>query len=187
MNSARLRFVPWLTLAVWLATALTTGAMLVDPSIGTLLQRNALLIRQGEVWRMVTTWLVETDGWTQIAVNFAGLAIFGTLVELLVGRRWWILGYLVAGLTGEVAGLFWQPFGGGNSVAICGLIGLFSVWQLRRQQTLGPQRYLGTIVWLSLGLWLCFRRDIHGPALVAGFLVAALVFARWAVKAESHA
>ena len=168
---------PWLTLAVMLVTAATTGAALLRPEIGALLQRNAFLIRQGEVWRIVTTWLVETDGWAQIAVNFAGLAIFGTLAELLVGRRWWVAGYLVAGLAGELAGYFWQPIGGGNSVAICGLIGLFSVWQVRRQPSLGPQRFLGTVVWLGLAVWLLLRADLHGPALLAGFVVGALAFA----------
>lgn len=165
---------PWLTLAIFVVTAATTGAALLQPEIGTLLQRNAFLIRQGEVWRIFTTWLVETDGWAQIAVNFAGLAIFGTLAELLVGRRWWVVGYLVAGLAGELAGYFWQPIGGGNSVAICGLIGLFSVWQVRRQRGLGPQRFLGTVVWLGLGGWLTLRADLHGPALIAGFAAGAL-------------
>lgn len=58
-------------------------------------------------------------------------------------------------------------------MAICGLIGLFSVWQLRRRQALGQQRYVATTVWLLLGAWLCTRHDIHGPAIIAGFLAAA--------------
>jgi rhomboid protease GluP len=174
----KLRALPWLTIAVFLATGALTGASLVQPGIGTALERNGFMIREGEVWRLVTTWLVETDGWLQIAVNFAGLAIFGTLAELLVGRGRWMIGYVGAGLAGEVAGLFWQPIGGGNSVAICGLIGLFSVWQWRHEKGLWPQRFLGTVVWLGLGVWLCARQDIHGVALVAGFLIAALVVPR---------
>jgi hypothetical protein len=31
--------------------------------------------------------------------------------------------YLAGGLTGQLFGLAWQPVGGGNSVAICGLAG----------------------------------------------------------------
>lgn len=181
------RSIPWLTAAVWLATAATTGAMLRDPWIASALERNGILIREGEVWRLVTAWLVETDGWTQIVVNLAGLAVFGTLAELLAGRGWWIAAYVAAGLAGEVAGLFWQPIGGGNSVAVCGLIGLFSVWQLRHQQGLGVQRYLGTVAWLGLGIWLSVQRDIHGPALVTGFVAGALAFARPEAGAKSHA
>jgi len=170
---------PWLTIIVFAATAITTGAMLLNPAIGDAPERNGPLMLEGQVWRFVTTWLVETDGWQQIAVNFTGLAIFGFLVERFVRRAWWVVAYLGAGLTGEIAGLFWQPVGGGNSVAIAGLIGLFSMWQVRRQDAgLGPVRYLGTAVWLGFGLILCFRHDIHGPALVMGFLLGALAFAK---------
>ncbi|MGN6102230.1 MAG: rhomboid family intramembrane serine protease [Devosia sp.] len=169
---------PGLTLAVFLATAAVTAASLYRPEIATGLERNAPLIAEGQVWRLVTTWLVETDGWAQIAVNFAGLAIFGWLVETFVGRRWWIIGYVVAGLAGEIAGLWWQPLGGGNSVAVCGLIGVFSLWQVLRQTTLGARRFVGPIFWLGLGLFLVVRRDIHGAALVAGFIVGALAFLR---------
>lgn len=97
---------PWLTIAVFIVTAITTGAALVHPQIAALLQRDPAILG-GQVWRLVTTWLVETDGWAQIAVNFAGLALFGTLAELLVGRQQWLLAYVVAGLAGELAGLFW--------------------------------------------------------------------------------
>ena len=45
----RLRPVPWLTLAGWLATAATTAAMLAWPQVGTALQRNGFLIRQAFV------------------------------------------------------------------------------------------------------------------------------------------
>jgi rhomboid protease GluP len=174
----RPRRFPALTLAVSAATAVVTAASLFHPEIATVLERNGPLIEQGQVWRLATTWLVETDGWTQIAVNFAGLAIFGTLVETLAGRRWWLIGYIVAGLAGEIAALWWQPVGGGNSVAVCGLIGVFSLWQVRRQQEIGPQRFIGPIFWLALGLIFLARRDIHGAALLAGFIVGALAFAR---------
>jgi rhomboid protease GluP len=169
---------PGLTLAVLLATAAVTAAALYRPEIATALERNGPLIAAGQLWRLVTTWLVETDGWMQIAVNFAGLAVFGVLVERLIGRLWWLVGYVVAGLAGEIAGLWWQPVGGGNSVAVCGLIGVFSVWQARRQREIGPPRFLGLIFWLGLGLFLLARRDIHGAALVAGFTVGAAAFGR---------
>jgi rhomboid protease GluP len=174
----RPRRFPGLTLAVFLATAAVTAASLYFPQIATTLERNGPLIAEGQVWRLVTTWLVETDGWTQIAVNFAGLAVFGTLVEILVGGFWWIIGYVVAGLAGETAALWWQPVGGGNSVAVCGLIGVFSMWQVRRQRDIGPQRFIGPFFWLALGLVFLARADIHGAALVAGFAVGAAAFAR---------
>jgi rhomboid protease GluP len=145
--------------------------MLARPEIGMALQRDPVML-QGEYWRFVTTWFVLTDGWVQIVVNSLALLIFGTLVERRLGRVWWLVGYVAAGLAGEVAGIFWQPVGGGNSVAICGLIALFSISQLRDTKLPLPARFVSTVFWLGLGLWLVTRSDIHGAALVAGFAVA---------------
>jgi rhomboid protease GluP len=166
---------PVLTLTVFAVTSITTAAMLVWPMIGTALQRHPAML-SGEWWRFVTTWLVLTDGWIQIAVNSIGLLGFGIAVERQIGRLWWIVGYVVAGLAGEVAGIFWQPVGGGNSVAICGLIGLFSVWQIGRTEIPAIARY-ASLLWLAIGAWLTLKADIHGPALVTGFAVGAGAFA----------
>jgi rhomboid protease GluP len=161
---------PWLTLLVLVVTSVVTGAMLVRPEIGTTLQRDPAMLH-GEWWRFVTTWLVLTDGWTQIALNSIALLIFGTLVERGQGRAWWIVVYVVAGLVGEIAGIFWQPIGGGNSVAICGLIGLFSVGLAARTNLPPPVRGGSFGIWGALGVWLTTRADIHGAALLAGFAV----------------
>lgn len=171
--------IPWLTLAVFVVTCLVTGAMLVWPQIGTTLQRDPIML-QGEWWRFVTTWLVLTDGWPQIVLNSVALLIFGTLVERGQGRVWWIIAYVVAGLVGEIAGIFWQPVGGGNSVAICGLIGVFSVGLTSRTALPPPARWGSFGIWGALGIWLTARSDIHGAALLAGFAVgaAALLQAR---------
>jgi rhomboid protease GluP len=161
---------PWLTLAVFVVTSVVTGAMLVRPEIGAALQRDPAML-QGEWWRFVTTWLVLTDGWSQIALNSVALLIFGTLVERGQGRLWWIIAYVVAGLVGEVAGIFWQAVGGGNSVAICGLFGLFSVALTARTNLPPPARWGSFGLWGALGIWLATRADIHGAALLAGFAV----------------
>jgi rhomboid protease GluP len=166
--------IPWLTLGVFGLTAVVTGAMLLRPEVGVALERDPAMLH-GEWWRFATTWLVETDGWPQIAINGIGLLVFGVLVELRLGRAWWTVGYVVAGLAGEIAGLVWQPVGGGNSVAICGLIGLFSIDQLARPAG-GPPRALSAVVWLAIGLWLVTRHDIHGAALMAGFVVAGVAY-----------
>lgn len=164
---------PWLTLAVSAATLAVTAAMYWAPQIGTALERDPVML-QGQWWRFVTTWFVLVDGWTQILINSAGLLFYGVPVERMVGRGWWIVAYVVAGLVGEIAGILWQPVGGGNSVAICGLIGLFSVWQATSPGTAGPPKVLGVVVWGGLGLWLVTHSDIHGAALVAGFAVGGL-------------
>jgi rhomboid protease GluP len=168
------RRVPWLTLLVFAATSAVTAVMLAGwPWLGPALERDPKMLA-GEWWRFVTSWFVLTDGWVQIGLNSVGLLAYGTLVELTLGGVWWVVAYVVAGLAGEIAGIFWQPVGGGNSVAICGLIGLFSVWQAMQPHTAGPPRVLNAVVWGGIGLWLVTHDDIHGAALVAGFVVGGL-------------
>jgi rhomboid protease GluP len=165
------RQVPWLTLTVFIVTSVVTAAMFWGwPELGPLLERDPKMLH-GEWWRFVTTWFVLTDGWTQVLINSIGLLIYGTLVERMTARRWWVASYVVAGLAGEVAGIFWQPVGGGNSVAICGLIGLYSVWQALLPHGGGGPRVINMVVWGGIGLWLVTHADIHGAALVAGFAV----------------
>lgn len=169
------RELPWLTLGVFAVTAAFTAAMLAWPQVGTALERDPAML-QGEWWRFFTTWLVLTDGWAQIVMNNIALLVFGTIVEWRVGRGWWIAAYVIAGLAGEVAGIFWQPVGGGNSVAICGLLGLFAISQLDVRGMPLPARFGAATVCTGIALWLAFRSDIHGIALATGLLVAAGYF-----------
>jgi rhomboid protease GluP len=66
--------------------------------------------------------------------------------------------------------------GGGNSVAICGLIGLFAISQLDLKRMPLPARFGAAVLCALLALWLAFRNDIHGVALATGLLVAAGYF-----------
>jgi hypothetical protein len=78
-----------------------------------------------------------------------------------------MLGYLGAGLTGQVAGVFWQPVGAGNSVAVCGLAGLLA-WSLCHERMPG---WGGSAVALWLGALLAtwwsplFALGVVGSAL----------------------
>ena len=59
--------------------------------------------------------------------NLLFLVLVGAVAEQVVSRPRWLLCYFATGLVGEVAGYAWQPHGGGNSVAICGLAGAVAV------------------------------------------------------------
>ena len=165
------RQIPWLTLAVFAATSVITAAMAVWPEIGPALQREPAMLG-GDYWRFVTAWFVMVDGWVQILGNSIALLLFGSLVERRIGRLWWVIGYVVSGLAGELAGLFWQPIGGGNSVCICGLIALFATSHLDRAGLPLIARLAPLLACSLGGAWLMLRSDIHGAALVAGLAVA---------------
>ena len=75
--------------------------------------------------------------------------------------------YLAAGLTGQVASVFWQPVGAGNSVAVCGLAGLVA-WSLRHERMPG---WGGSAVALWLGALLA---TWWSPLFTVGVLGSAL-------------
>jgi hypothetical protein len=80
------------------------------------------------VWRWLTSLLVQDGGVLGTASNLIFLGLLGAVA-------------------GQVAGVFWQPVGAGNSMAVCGLAGLVA-WSLRHERMLG---WAGTAVALWLG------------------------------------
>jgi hypothetical protein len=68
---------------------------------------------------------------------------------------------------GELAGLRWQPIGGGNSVADLGMAG--GVLALALIHGRSVHRLLAVIS-VALGIVLLVEHNIHGAALLAGVL-----------------
>lgn len=171
VGSRRLnRRIPWLTIVVFAATAAVTAAQAIMPELLPALRRQPAMV-DGQVWRFATAWLVHDEGFKQIAINFPLLAVAGTMAEWVFERYVWLLAYALAGLAGEVAGLFWQPVGAGNSVAILGLVGLVAGWWSCLSSVPTPQRVIAALALLALAVWLTFAHDIHGPALLVGLLL----------------
>ena len=52
-----------------------------------------------------------TEAGSQIAFNFTAIAIVGTIVERIFGTGRWVILYFVAGIIGQIAGLYWKPTG----------------------------------------------------------------------------
>lgn len=118
---------PWVTLVVFVITAaVTTLQLTVAPGLPRDLERTPAGMH-GDWWRTITSLFVQ-DGGVQGAVsNLFFLVVLGVIAERVVPRGRWLVAYIGAGLVGEFAGYAWQPIGGGNSVANCGLAGLVAV------------------------------------------------------------
>jgi hypothetical protein len=112
----------WLTLTVFVVTAVPSLLQAFWPAVLTSLERTPA-VRDGEVWRLVTSLLVQDGGWAGGVSNLLFLLVVGAVAERVLPRWLWGLCYLAAGLTGQLVGLAWQPIGAGNSVAVCGLAG----------------------------------------------------------------
>jgi membrane associated rhomboid family serine protease len=154
------RHVPWLTLGVALLTATGFAAQLADDRVLTALQRDPTGLHLSDPWRVLTPLLVQSDGWTQAGFNLVTLVLAGIVVEARYGRPRWLLLYLGAGVVGQLLGYAWNPpGGGGNSVAVCGLVGALIAAMLAGRPVLpGPALLLTPYYPVALlGL------DVAGP------------------------
>lgn len=160
---------PIATIGVLAITAVFTGLQFINPAVLSALRRDPAALAAGEWWRMFTPLLVHANGWVQIVVNFAGIAIVGPAVERMFGHWRWLALYLGAGLVAEAISYAWEPFGAGASIALVGLIGGLATWLLWRKGAAKP---------IVLIYAVCLVADLLGLALagyVAGALAAALV------------
>lgn len=181
-RSASFGIGPWTavkaTAAVFVVTAIVTGLQLIFPSVLETLRRDPEALRAGEWWRVVTPLFVQSDGWPQIITNGLGLLLVGPFVERALGSRVWLLLYFGAGLVGEVAGYAWEPHGAGNSIAICGLLGALYLLPFWWDKSLpAPARVLG-IVGLAGAVGLSVLENHHGPPILVGACIAAVILWR---------
>lgn len=214
---------PIATLSLIVITAIVTSLQWVYPALLPALDRNVDALQAGQWWRLVTPRFVQPAIWPQY-ILLALLAVTGAPVEQRFGSLWWLVLWLVGGLTGEAVSFAWQPHGAGASVGLCGLIGAWLVLLLRRAPAgawwvtavvfafitdliglaagtplvaavaaaivaaLLIQVYQRTGRWPWLtptlgvagligGLILTGLRDQHGPPLLAGACVAAIILA----------
>jgi membrane associated rhomboid family serine protease len=119
---------PLLTAVITVFTGAVSVCGLVSPAVLHALQRTPAS-GHGEVWRWLTSLVVQDGGVLGTASNLIFLGILGGAAEQVVGRVAMTVCYLLAGLAGLAAGLLWQPVGAGNSVAVCGLAGIVA-WSL---------------------------------------------------------
>jgi membrane associated rhomboid family serine protease len=138
-----------LTLIVFAVTAAVNVTQLVHhPLLGALERTPA--VRHGEWWRIGTALLVQDGGIAGTVNNLGFLLLLGTVAEQVVGRGRWLVAYLGAALMGEMAGWYWQPTGGGNSVAICGLAGVILFAMVRDDPALPSIAPFLAALWIGL-------------------------------------
>lgn len=167
---------PVAIISILLVTGVLTGLQFAFPQILPALMRTPAAITNHEWWRFFTPLFVHADGWKQIAFVFPAVLIVGTLAERLFGRGQVLLLYFVSGLAGEIAGLAWQPYGAGASVAGAGLLGALAFWLLAKNRT--PPAMFGAILILGGAAVLTGIKDIHGPPILVGAAFAAVILRR---------
>jgi rhomboid protease GluP len=157
---------PTATVAALVVVGVPTLLQLtVAPELLGNLERDRTAIRDGEIWRLVTSLVVQDGGLPGALFNLALLAVMGTIAEQVWGPARWLIVALTAGLGAELWGLAVQPVGAGNSVVIFGLAASLAVLALRRRAA--GASVPATIVLLISGV-LIVLGDIHGGAALLG-------------------
>jgi len=177
-----------INVVVYLTTAFLGGSFLqIDPT-NLLFQYGAqvnLLVSQGQYWRLFTSMFLHLSI-MHIGLNMLSLYFVGRPVERIYGSGKYIVLYLVSGLVGALAVLFFAgPDGAavGASGAIFGIFGAFGSYFWLNRRTYGPAgRAVLTqwFFWLALNLVFDFTfpgisYQAHIGGLIAGIILGALL------------
>ncbi|MER7540535.1 rhomboid family intramembrane serine protease [Streptomyces sp. NPDC097704] len=121
----------------------------------------------GEWWRAVTALMVQSSGWFQLLFNLAALAVVAPLAERQFGSWRTLLVFTASGVTAQAVSMAgWSLQGGGDSVAICGLVGALATWYAARGSVVALRRV--ALVVPAAGLVLCLLTNNHGVGLLVG-------------------
>lgn len=106
-----------------------SGVNLLMPSKESLLLWGANfrpLTIEGEWWRLITNTFIHI-GILHLLMNMYALVFIGLLLEPYLGKARFLSAYLIAGIAGSVASIFWNDFtiSAGASGAIFGMYGVF--------------------------------------------------------------
>jgi membrane associated rhomboid family serine protease len=161
-----------------LIVPVTTSSVIgyAQPALFEALERQGGAVAHGQVWRLVTPLLVQTDGWKALLSVMCLLLVVGVVAEPLFGHARFLALFLLAGMVGHSVGIVWQPGAGGASVGALGPAGALAALLLRppllpRDHAARPVRPLGRLVGAAAvvtGVALLTDANIHGPALLAG-------------------
>lgn len=149
---------------------------------GEVLGRGALipaLVAQGEWWRLLSSMFLHS-GFVHLAVNMLSLYFLGSFMERALGRGRFLALYLLSGISGGLAYLYFGAFDAaavGASGAIFGLLGGIFGYSLRRG-TFSWQNPIirQLLILLALNLYIGFSVPVISNTAHIGGLVGGAVF-----------
>ncbi|MFF9853405.1 rhomboid family intramembrane serine protease [Streptomyces litmocidini] len=143
-------------------------AQTVAPGLIDALERHP----QGAWWRVVTALMVQSSGWFQLLFNLVSLAVVAPVAERQFGPWRMVLVFAASGVTAQAVSMAgWSPRGGGDSVAVCGLVGALGTWYAARGSVVALRR--SALLIPTAGLVLCLPADNHGVGLLVGCVLGA--------------
>jgi rhomboid protease GluP len=170
----RWRF-PVLTTVALSLTAAVTASRLAGPGVVDALRSDPSALRSGQLWRLLSPVLVQTDRSVLVVVGvLVAAAVVGAVAEQVFPPRRWIALYLVGALVGHGLGEVFQPRQGGTSVAFAALLGGLAAYALRRTSRVPAVLRVEAVVAIPLAVADTVARDIHGLPFLAGLALTVL-------------
>jgi rhomboid protease GluP len=172
------RALPAATVAVLAVTIALTLLQIEVPEIRLALWRDRGALESGQLWRLVTPLLIQYDRWQDASIVLCLIAFIGTAVERVYGAARWLVIYVVCGVVGQACGYIWEPPDAGASVAGAGLLGALSAWLLvPRSGAPLPSRLFAALALLG-AVVLTLGQDMHGPPVLVGCALGAVMQTR---------
>lgn len=148
-------------------------------TLGVLGANNLLLVRHGEIWRLLTSAFLHA-GLIHLIVNMYSLAILGTQVETFIGKWKFVLIYLISAISGSLMSLVFldaNVIGVGASGAIFGLMGalLYFGYHYRLYLSNAIRNQIIPIVFLNLFIGFLspgIDNAAHIGGLIGGYLAS---------------
>ncbi len=172
-------------LLMWLVVAVPSIVGLAVAPMYSALSRQPDAIRHGQLWRLVTSIVVQDGGVVGTVYNLVTLALVAAVAMKV--WRWWaaVVVFLVGGIGFDLAATFlWHDPGAGNSAATFFLLtATLAAWQHK-----GHDRHmLSAIGALAvIGVVLTVIDDAHGTAVLGGLVVGAAIAAPYRGDPPSH-
>ncbi|MGE5110317.1 MAG: rhomboid family intramembrane serine protease [Acidobacteriaceae bacterium] len=175
-----------LCIIAYLAEVIVSRSIEISlPALMKLGANSGVEVFSGQWWRLMTSVFLH-GGFLHIAANMWALFNLGLLAEILYGRRNYLVLYLLCGLGGSVASVWWHPteVGVGASGAIFGIAGALLPalkFQKNPRIAMALRGALGSIVFfvfvnLLIGAGVPFIDNAaHVGGLVTGIVVGALL------------
>jgi membrane associated rhomboid family serine protease len=167
------RQVPYATLALTIAIAIPTTLQFFFPSVLQEFERDYIKFLAGDWWRIITPLFVQDGGVSGSIFNLVSLVLVGSVAERLWGSQRWLIIFFAGGILSQIVGFAWQPIGAGNSVANFCLAASIAVLCLAFNGSRAVK--LTAILALLTAVILLFLKDIHGPAMLLGILIALIL------------
>ncbi len=179
MTRSRLLGRPLLTAVTLTMTVALTSTRVWTAAVMHALWRDPDALRRGQIWRLVTPVLVQSDRSAFDVVSvFVVCAVVGIVGERHFSRPAWVATYLAGALCGHAVGMAFQPHQSGTSVAFAGILGgLGALAMSGRESALRRWRFhaagLAVLAIVDTSV-----RDIHGVAYLGGLIVGGLLVRR---------